>query len=43
MSLIHLRHCKKCEAAYDIEVEYDQCPMCRGIKIKEVENGERRT
>ena len=34
MSLIYLRHCKKCQEAYDIEIEYDTCPECRGIKLR---------
>ena len=43
MSLFEIKYCKKCEEAFDIGINYDICPSCRGvIKFGGVkEDGER--
>ena len=34
---LNVRYCRKCKRAYDIGINFDICPECRGIKLKEVE------
>jgi len=41
--MIHIKYCKKCNGAYDIETNYDICPACRfKEKIKEGENANKK-
>ena len=32
---IYLRYCKRCEKPYDIGINYEICPECRGKKVIE--------
>ena len=35
--MINIKYCKKCKAAFDIGVMYDECPSCRKENKLEVE------
>ena len=28
--MIYIKYCKKCKKAFDIAINYDLCPECRG-------------
>lgn len=34
--MINIRYCKKCKNAYDIGINFDLCPECRGLINEEV-------